>query len=100
MYHGSPSSLFWDSSASCGFEEPRLREVFKINRGSSGLLASKALIVFLQFKTAEGLTPATLVAYEQILRVWVTRFGDRPVDRITSEDLRNRLAWLRTEYKP
>ncbi len=34
-----------------------------MNRGSSGLLASKALLGFLQFKTAEGLSPTTLVTY-------------------------------------
>jgi integrase/recombinase XerD len=71
-----------------------------MNRGSSGLLAPKALFGFLQYKAAEGLSPTTLVAYEQILKVWVDRFGDRQIDRITPDDIRNHLVWLRTEYKP
>jgi integrase/recombinase XerD len=71
-----------------------------MNYGSSGLLASKGLFGFMQYKTAEGLSPATLVTYEQILKVWISRIGEKLIDRITPDDLRNYLAWLRTEYKP
>ncbi len=71
-----------------------------MNYGSSGLLASKALFGFMQYKTAEGLSPTTLVTYEHILKVWTFRIGDKLINRITPDDLRNYLAWLRTEYKP
>ncbi len=64
------------------------------------LLASKAIFGFLQFKTAAGLSPNTLVNYEYHLKVWGERIGERAIHKITSEDLRDHLAWLRTEYEP
>lgn len=71
-----------------------------MHHGSSGLLAPKALFGFMQHKTAEGLSPNTLITYDQILKVWVSRIGDQPIDQVTAEDLCNHLAWLRTEYQP
>jgi integrase/recombinase XerD len=71
-----------------------------MNHGSSGCSARKALSGFLQYKTASGLSPTTLITYEQILKVWVSRIGDTLIDDITANDIRSHLAWLRTEYKP
>ncbi len=61
-----------------------------MNRGSSGSSGSKtaptapkALLGFLQYKTAEGLSPTTLVNYEHHLKVWAERTAHRPVTQIT-----------------
>lgn len=66
-----------------------------------GLKLSKALLGFLQYKTAEGLSPNTLLSYEHLLNLWVSQVGaDTDVGKITTQDLCNHIAWLRTEYKP
>ncbi len=66
----------------------------------SSLLASQAIFGFLQYKTAEGLSPNTLKNYEHALRLWSQWVDDKPVHQFTAEDLRSYFAWLRTEYKP
>lgn len=71
-----------------------------MNRRSSGLKLSKALVGFLQYKAAEGLSPHTLVSYEAHLKLWIEHNGDVEVDQVTAQNLRAFLAWLRTEYKP
>lgn len=71
-----------------------------MNCRSSGLLTAKALHGFLQAKTAEGLSPNTLVGYECILNLWLKHAGDRDVAHFTSQDLRNHLAWFRSGYTP
>ncbi len=71
-----------------------------MDRGSSGLLATKVLVGFLQYKTAQGLSPSTLVSYEHILNLWASRAPDRSIDQITPLDLCNHIVWLRTEYEP
>ncbi|MBM3131139.1 MAG: hypothetical protein FJ009_21255 [Chloroflexi bacterium] len=71
-----------------------------MNRRPSGLTLSKAILGFLQFKTAENLSPNTIVTYEHDLKVWLNHVGDRRIDLITTPQLREHLAWLRTDYKP
>lgn len=72
-----------------------------MNCSSLGLKLSKALLGFLQYKTAEGLSPNTLISYEHLLNLWVLQIGgDAEVSKITTQDLCNHIAWLRTEYKP
>lgn len=71
-----------------------------MNRRSPGLKLSKAISGFLQFKTAEALSPTTLVSYEHHLRRWLAHTGDVDVEMVTTEHIRDFLAWLRTEYKP
>jgi len=72
-----------------------------MNCSSLGLKLSKALLGFLQYKTAEGLSPNTLVSYEYLLNLWVSQIGgDVDVSQVTTQDLCNHIAWLRTEYKP
>jgi len=71
-----------------------------MNRRSSGLQLSKALVGFLQYKAAEGLSPNTLCNYEDHLTVWLDYTGDIEVSQVTSQDLRAYLAWLCTDYKP
>lgn len=46
-----------------------------MNRRPSGLLLSKALVGFLQYKAAEGLSPSTLRGYEYNLSMWVSLTG-------------------------
>ncbi len=71
-----------------------------MNRRPSGLQLSKALVGFLQYKAAEGLSPNTLCNYEDHLTVWLDYAGDIETSQVTSQDLRAYLAWLRTDYKP
>jgi len=42
-----------------------------VNRSSSGLSVSKALVGFLNAKAAEGLSPRTLTNYEYRLKQWI-----------------------------
>ena len=71
-----------------------------MNRRSSGLQLSKAVVGFTQYKLAEGLSPNTLVNYEYHLQLWIDYCGDMDVTEVTPRDLRAFLAWLRTDYKP
>ena len=47
-----------------------------MNRRSSGLPLSKALVDFLNAKAAEGLSPRTLTNYEFRLKQWIDFAGD------------------------
>jgi len=72
-----------------------------MNRRSPGLQLSKALVGFLQYKAAEGLSPNTLRNYKDHLTRWLDYAGeDTEVSQVTSQDLRAYLAWLRSDYKP
>jgi integrase/recombinase XerD len=71
-----------------------------MNRRPSGLQLSKALVGFLQYKAAEGLSSNTLCNYEQHLSVWLEYTGDTDVGQVTAQNLRAFLAWLRTDYTP
>ena len=71
-----------------------------MNRRPSGLQLSKAVVGFLQYKAAEGLSPTTLTSYEGHLKLWISYASDVEIDEVTAQDLRAYLAWLRTDYKP
>ncbi|MBI5030204.1 MAG: tyrosine-type recombinase/integrase [Chloroflexi bacterium] len=71
-----------------------------MNRRPLVLKPSIAVSGFLQMKTAEGLSPNTLVSYKHLLSVWVSHTPDIPVDRLKVQHLREFFAWLRTDYKP
>jgi len=72
-----------------------------MNRRSPGfLLVSQAGEGFLQYKTAEGLSPRTISRYRDFLRIWLKHAGDVPLNQITTDSLRTFLIWLRTEYQP
>jgi integrase/recombinase XerD len=71
-----------------------------MNRRTSGLSVSKAVVGFLQFKAAEGLSPDTLTSYEHHLQVFVEHVQDADVGHVTSRDVTAFLAWLQTGYKP
>jgi site-specific recombinase XerD len=71
-----------------------------MNRSPSGLILSKAILGFVQAKTAEGLSPNTITGYEHDLKLWLKQRGDTEVGQVTTQNLREHLAWLRTTYKP
>ena len=71
-----------------------------MSRRSSGLLLSKAVAGFLQFKAAEAVSKSTMTSYTQHLRDWVNHCGDMELSKLTTEDLCAYMAYLRTEYKP
>ena len=71
-----------------------------MNRRPSGLLFSKAITGFLQYKAAEALSPRTLVGYDHDLKCCLGYLGDKDVASVKTEHLRGFLVWLRTDYKP
>jgi len=70
-----------------------------MNRRPPGLKLSKAISGFVQHKTAAGLAATTIQGYERDLKKWVTHIGDVDIGDVTAQDVRDYLAWLRTEYK-
>ncbi|MBW8010824.1 MAG: hypothetical protein FVQ83_06215 [Chloroflexi bacterium] len=72
-----------------------------MNRTPSGfLILEKAIQGFLQYKIAEGLSPRSIVSYRRDLKLWHEHSGVEDVGKVTSGDLTNYIAWLRTEYSP
>ena len=71
-----------------------------MNRRPLGLLLKKAINGFLQFKTAEGLSPTTLEHYRHILDLWMERQPDVDITKVTSKDIRDHLTYMRLEYTP
>jgi integrase/recombinase XerD len=71
-----------------------------MNRRSPGLLISKAIPGFIQYKSAEGLSPRTLICYQHDLELWLEIQGDRNVQRVTTQEFREYLNYMRTDYTP
>lgn len=71
-----------------------------MNHQSPGLLISKAIAGFLQFKTAEGLSKNTIASYQRLLEQWLDYHKDGDIDRVTFQQLRDYLTYMRTEYIP
>ena len=71
-----------------------------MNRRPPGLETVKAIQGFLQYKTAEGLSPRTLECYRHDLKMWIEYQGDLVVDEITPQMLREYLSFMLTEYVP
>lgn len=71
-----------------------------MNRKPLGLLAPKLVSGFLQYKTAEALSPNTLIGYQSVLKLWLSHIGEMDLSTITSSSVLEFLAWLRTEYIP
>lgn len=65
-----------------------------MNRRPTGLAISKAIPGFIQYKTAEGLSPNTTNNYERQLYLWLEYQGDMDVSRVTTRDLRNYLQYV------
>jgi integrase/recombinase XerD len=64
------------------------------------LSISKAIPSFIQFKSAEGLSPRTLVSYEHDLNLWLEIQRDRELNQVTMQELREYLHYMCTEYTP
>jgi hypothetical protein len=71
-----------------------------MNRSPLNLTLSKSIDGFLNYKLAKGLTQRSVSSYEWVLRKWVEQRGDHLLTEVTSDDVRNYLAWLRTDYQP
>jgi integrase/recombinase XerD len=71
-----------------------------MNRRPPGLKTEKCIQGFLQFKSAEGLSPRTIESYKHDLRLWLEHQGDFEVSKITSQDLRAYLVYMLNEYTP
>ncbi len=71
-----------------------------MNRRSPGLFISKAIPGFIQFKSAEGLSPNSLTSYAHDLNLWLEIKGDRSIQQVTAQELREYLNYMRTEYTP
>ena len=73
---------------------------FKGGSKPPSMTISKAIVGFVNHKLAEGLTDRTVSSYERLLTRWVNHTEDKEISLVTLQDVRNYLAWLRTEYKP
>jgi integrase/recombinase XerD len=71
-----------------------------MNHISQRLKVGKAIEGFLQAKAAEALSPRTIEIYSSILAQWHAYAGDVTVHRVTPQDIRAYLAYLRTSYVP
>ena len=50
-----------------------------MNQRPTGLSLSKATVGFLQYKSAEGLSPVTVSGYDHDLKLWIEYQGDMDV---------------------
>lgn len=70
------------------------------NRAQSNLTISLCIDGFIKYKQAEGLQPRTVESYQWVLSKWLEWIGDEQIGKLTSADIRDYLAYLRTEYVP
>jgi site-specific recombinase XerD len=59
-----------------------------------------AINSFLQYKLAEGLSPATIFNYERDLKPWLEHMGADDFGKITPAKLLEFLNYLRSEFEP
>ena len=72
-----------------------------MNLSPKGFLpVSKALIGFVQYKEAEGIALRSVQNYKRDLEKWLIFSGDLLVTDVTTDHLREYLAYLRTTYVP
>ena len=71
-----------------------------MNHSPSGLLFSQCIDGFVKYKNAEGLSRRTVESYELDLNRWMEKMGDKPIGKVTPIDVRDYLAYLRTDYVP
>ncbi len=69
-----------------------------MNRRPSGLRAAQALTGFLQYKSADGLFPSTVIGYEHELKLWTEHTGDLDVAQVRPGHILSFLSYLRTDY--
>ena len=71
-----------------------------MNRRPPGLKTAKAIEGFLQYKTAEGLSPRTIESYRRDLELWEQHTGEQEVSKVTTQQLRAYITYMLTEYTP
>ena len=71
-----------------------------MNQRPQGLMMSKALTGFLQYKGAEGVASTTVVGYKRDLKVWIEYQGDQDILEIESQHILAFLNYMRTDYVP
>jgi integrase/recombinase XerD len=64
------------------------------------LNVSKATIGFLQYKSAEGLSPVTVSGYERDLKLWIEFVGDMDIVEVETTEILSFMNYLRTGYVP
>jgi len=69
-----------------------------MNRKPPGLVISKAIVGFLQFKQAEGLSSRTIESYTRDIKMWSEYQGDMEVGKVCAQDVRKYLTYFLTEY--
>ena len=69
-------------------------------RPSVSMNLAKAISGFLQYKTAEGLSPNTLTNYQPDLKLLQEFAQDSVLNEIQPQQVREFFVWLRDEYKP
>ena len=71
-----------------------------MNQRPTGLSLSKATVGFLQYKSAEGLSPVTVSGYDHDLKLWIEYQGDMDVAQVETTHILAYLNYLRTGYVP
>jgi integrase/recombinase XerD len=71
-----------------------------MNHSPSGLLFSQYVDGFVKYKNAEGLSRRTVEFYELDLNRWMEKIGYKPIGKVTQINVRDYLAYLRTDYEP
>ena len=71
-----------------------------MNQRPTGLNVTKAITGFLQYKSAEGLSPVTVSGYERDLKLWIEYQGDMDVAEVETTHILAYLNYLRTDYVP
>ena len=66
----------------------------------TGLSLSKATVGFLQYKSAEGLSPVTVSGYDHDLKLWIEYQGDLDVAHVETTHILAYINYLRTDYVP
>jgi integrase/recombinase XerD len=70
------------------------------HRPLGSLLLSKAIVGFINYKSAEGLSQRTIESYECLLKKWLEYLGDRELSNISAQEIIAYISWLRNEYTP
>src|SRR6266511_4552257 len=73
---------------------------FSMNQRPTGLNVTKAITGFLQYKSAEGLSPVTVTGYDHDLKLWIEYQGDMDVAQVETTHILAYLNYLRTDYVP
>jgi hypothetical protein len=73
---------------------------FSMNQRPTGLNVTKAITGFLQYKSAEGLSPVTVSGYDRDLKLWIEYQGDMDVAAVETTHILAYLNYLRTDYVP